>query len=87
MGGNINDGVWPDCGKRLVRKLSSAAIAGTDTLLIPEQGLALPRKPAGIPVPKLGVPVFSATMKLEFYDVGLTPYGAPAGLRPAIRHC
>ena len=48
--------------------------AGADTLLIPSKDWPC-GKPAGIPVPKLGVPVFSATMKLEFYDVGLTPYG------------
>ena len=47
---------------------------GADKLLIPSKAWPC-GMPEGIPVPERGAPVFEATMKLEVYDAGMTPYG------------
>jgi hypothetical protein len=53
---------------------ADAGYQGADKLLAPGKTWSC-GMPEGIPVPERGVPVFEATMTLEYYDVGLTPYG------------
>jgi hypothetical protein len=53
---------------------ANAAYQGADKWLVPSKGWPC-GMPDGIPVPEHGAPVFVATMKLESYDLGMTPYG------------
>ena len=53
---------------------ADGAYRGTDKILLPSKSWPC-GMPEGIPVPEQGMPVFEASMNLESYDVGTTPYG------------